>query len=70
MAHELLKKHLEQAERRVLDADRHVMRQRDLVAELERDGHDTTEANTLLRRFEELLVLHIQVRDRLRKELG
>jgi hypothetical protein len=66
----LLKQHLELAERHVLEGDRHVMRQRELVAELERDGHDTTDANILLRQFEDLLAVHIQHRDRLRTELG
>ena len=49
---------------------RHVVRQRELVAELERDGHDTIQATDLLARFEELLQLHVGDRDRLRRELG
>jgi hypothetical protein len=36
---------------------------------LERDGRDTTQARALLEQFEEVEVLHIEGRDRLRKEL-
>ena len=48
----------------------HVMRQRELIEKLERGGHDLMEANRLLRRFEDVLELHLKDRDRLRKELA
>jgi hypothetical protein len=66
----ILKQHLAQAEEHVAKGERHVARQRELVAELERDGHDTGPARHLLRQFEELQELHCADRDRLRKELG
>jgi hypothetical protein len=62
--------HLAQAERLVLEGERHVARQRQIVAELGRDGRDTKEALDLLRRLEEWSALRIDDRDRLRKEFG
>jgi hypothetical protein len=40
----MLKVHLDMAERHVLDGERHIARQRKIVAELERDGHDSDHA--------------------------
>ena len=69
MDREMLKQRLIVAEEHILLGERHIVRQRELVAELERDGHDTAEAIRLLTSFEELQVLHIADRDRLRREL-
>ncbi|MBV9113427.1 MAG: hypothetical protein JOY67_11460 [Hyphomicrobiales bacterium] len=66
----LLKQHLAQAESDVVLGTGHVERQRQIIAELERDGHDTEEAEQLLRTFEETLALHVEGRDRLRQELA
>jgi arginine repressor len=70
MDRELLENSLEKAQRHVAKAERHVASQRELVAQLEREGHDSSQANKLLRQFAELLAIHIADRDRLRKELG
>jgi hypothetical protein len=43
---------------------------RELVTQLERDGHDTALAARLLEEFEEVLTMHIAHRDRLRDELA
>ena len=61
---------LAQAERHILIGEGHVSEQRRLIDELERDGHDVTSAKELLATFEESLWLHVQHRDRLRKELS
>jgi hypothetical protein len=61
--------HLTQAERHVSEGERHIKRQRELVAELERDGHDISKAVSLLARFQEMQELHVADRDRLRNEL-
>ena len=66
----LTEDHLAQAERHVADGHRHVAHQRELVANLERDGHDAVQARSLLAQFESLLALHIADRDRLRSELN
>jgi hypothetical protein len=62
--------HLAQAERHVAEGERHVARQRELIAELERDGHDTVQARELLVQFEGLQVMHVADRDRLRREFA
>ncbi len=62
--------HLAQAEEHVVLAQEHVQQQRDLVARLEHDGHDTTMARALLEQFEKFLAMHISDRDRLAKELA
>ena len=66
----MLTEHLAQAEEHVALGNRHIVRQRELIAELARDGHDTAEAKTLLASFEEMQTLHLQHRDRLRHELA
>jgi hypothetical protein len=57
------------AERHLAEAGRQVANQRDLVAALERDGHDADQPTQLLEHFEEVLAMHLADRDRLRKEL-
>ena len=57
-----------QAEQRAASGERHVARQRALIATLARDGHDTSDAQDLLRTFEDAQVLHVEYRDRLRDE--
>jgi hypothetical protein len=44
MERAITEQHLAQAERHVAEGEGHVTRQRELVAKLEQDGHDTTEA--------------------------
>ncbi len=61
--------HLARAERQVAEGERHVATQRELVAKLGRDGHDTEQARLLLKQFEDLLALHVADRDRLLREV-
>jgi len=70
MDREMLQNELEMAERHVLEGEHHVARQREIVAELARDGHNTSKAAILLRTFEDLQAIHVADRDRLRKELA
>jgi hypothetical protein len=49
-------------------SERHVARQRELVAELHNDGHDTLAARELLERFEDFQELHIAGRNRLQHQ--
>ena len=65
-----LQAHLAMAERHVAQGERHVARQREIVAELERDGHSVADSKDLLRLFMELQTLHIADRDRLVAELA
>ena len=66
----LLLEHLDQARRHVAEGAEHVVRQRELVARMERDGHDTAEARRLLGQFEEMQALHVADRDRIEDELA
>jgi hypothetical protein len=70
MDQEMLKRHLAEAEEHIATGDKNIARQRDLIAQLERDGHDTTSATTFLHEFEQLQAQHIAERERLLRELG
>jgi hypothetical protein len=58
------------AERHVLESARHIERQKQIIADLERDGQDATIGRNTLAVLEEAHELHIADRDRLRKELA
>jgi hypothetical protein len=66
----MLVEHLAHAARHVAVSERHVKRQRRIVAHLKREGRDVKEASDLLLQFEETQALHLAEWDRLRKELG
>ena len=65
----ILLERLEQAEHHVAKGVRCIASQRTVVADLERNGHDTTLARALLARFQTTQVLHIVGRDELKKSL-
>jgi hypothetical protein len=65
----MLEQHLPQAEGHITLGKGHIARQHEIIAELERDGHDTTEAKRLLAIFEETK-MHLADRDRIRQELA
>ena len=65
----LWKQHLALAERHVVQAERHIAHQKQILAELARDGHSTAMASQLLATYESLLKMHVQDRDRLRHDL-
>ena len=69
MERHLVLDHLARAMRHVAEAERHIARQREIVAQLERDGHDTSASRKLLEQFEQFYKLHVEDRDRLEKEL-
>ena len=55
--------HLANAEKTVAEAERHVVLQEQLVAELDRDGHDTARVLAILQTFRRLKGEHIARRD-------
>ncbi len=69
MDRETIQLHLAQSEMHVCGGERHVARQREIVAELKDDGRDLETALNLLARFEELYAWHLIDRDRIRREL-
>jgi hypothetical protein len=68
----VIEANLAQAEAHVALGEKHISRQREIIAEMERDGHDAVAANArdLLRLFVELQAEHVAHRDRLRNELA
>lgn len=69
MDQQMLLDHLKQVEQHVALGKGHVALQQRLIADLDRDGHDTTDARALLKQFEGIQVLHLEHRDRLLREL-
>lgn len=67
---DVIREHLAQAEAAVALGQKHVIRQTELIAELDRRGHDTMQARDTLRVFSESLVLHEEDRERLLAELS
>lgn len=61
---------LKQAERHVAEGAEHVRRQHEIVARLEKGGHDAGSAKELLGQFEEIQAMHVADRDRLIGELS
>lgn len=70
MDHAILREHLALVEQHIRDGERHIGRQRQLIAELQRSGHDSSTAQDLLRSYEQSQSLHIAKRDRMRQELA
>jgi hypothetical protein len=66
----MVAKHLVQAEDQVASGRRAIIRQHELILNLERDGQDAGEARRLLATFEDLQILHVAGRDRFLKELA
>ena len=69
MDRDILERQLTKAEEQVAIAAQNVARQRELVAQLERDGHDASQAQKMLEQFLKQQALHIADHDRLIKEL-
>ncbi|HXD14043.1 MAG TPA: hypothetical protein VNU65_07680 [Xanthobacteraceae bacterium] len=65
---DLVLQHLARAQEQVELGAQNVVRQREIVAQLERDGFDNSGARTLLLEFEEAQTVYIAARDRLQKE--
>ncbi|RXG83666.1 hypothetical protein EAS61_41455 [Bradyrhizobium zhanjiangense] len=65
----MFQQHLAMAERHVALSEKHLLKQEALIAELDRDGHDTADAVELLATMRATQRLHLQDRDRLLTEL-
>jgi hypothetical protein len=66
----LLEEYLVEAERHVALGRRHITRQKELIAALERGGRDTTSAKALLTTFEEIEGDRVAERDRVARRLA
>jgi hypothetical protein len=65
-----LKRELAQAERHVAEGKEHIDRQMVIIAELERDGHDTATAKEFLATLKQTQQLHESHRQHVLSELG
>ena len=70
MDRQTMLKHLAMVERHVAEGEIRLSRQRALIAELDRDGHDTADARAILATIRETQRLHVEDRDRILKELS
>ncbi len=70
MDRETLLRDFASAGQHVAQSDAHILKQEALIAELDRDGHDTSVARALLDSMRDTRALHIQHRGRLLKELA
>jgi hypothetical protein len=66
----MLLQHLAVADRHVAQGEAHLARQEALISELDRDGHNTTDAWALLKTMRNTQALHLQDRDRILAELA
>ena len=70
MDREHILERIAETERHINLGEQHLARQRQIIAELERDGHDASQARHLLRTFEDTQALHAVDLERLYFELG
>jgi hypothetical protein len=70
MDREMLEQHLAMVEGHVTLGECHIARQHELIAKLERGGHDSGEARYLLSSFGETQGMRLARRDRLWRELA
>ena len=66
----LLLQHLAQAERHIVLGEEHLTIQEALIADLERDGHDTEGAKEVLATMLQSQAVHVETRDRILRELN
>ena len=62
--------HLAEAERHIAEGKARIVKQRAIIADLERDGHDTTQAYALLRTFLKTQAGHEEHRKSILDELA
>jgi hypothetical protein len=62
--------HLDLAERHILEGEHCLLKQRELIARLDRDGHDTNQARLILTTMQVTQSLHYDDRQRILRELG
>ncbi len=65
----IILEHLAQAERHVADGKQIIEKQEALIIDLERDGHDITDAIKILMTMRQTQALHEDGRDQIMKEL-
>jgi hypothetical protein len=70
MERTILLEHLLRTEEHIAKGERHLTRQREIIQQLERDGHDASTARDFLTTLEQTQDLHVANRERVRAELA
>jgi hypothetical protein len=70
MDRETLEKNLTQAEAHTVKGHKRIALQHKIIAELDREGHDTVPARELLATFETTQAMHVANRDRIADKLA
>jgi len=65
-----LQQHLVDAEQHVADGAQHITKQESLIAQLDRDGHDTMEAKKVLDTLRRTQALLVERRNHILRELA
>jgi hypothetical protein len=65
-----LEAELKRAEAQVDSSQKRIARQQEIIAELDREGHDTAPAKDMLVSFEKTQAMHIASRDRIARKLA
>jgi len=65
-----LERELSRAEAHVANGQARLAQQREIIAELDREGHDTAPAKDVLASFERTQAMHIANRDRIAGKLA
>jgi hypothetical protein len=66
----ILVEHLAEVDRHVALGEKHIRRQREIVAEVRQRGDDVTRSEILLGLFEEMQQTHLEDRRRIRDQLA
>ena len=69
MRRAMIEQHLTEIEQLIAHGEEIITRQRAIIANLQRDGHDTTMARELLATLEETQRLYVATRERTQQEL-
>ena len=69
MRRAMIEQHLTEIEQLTVHGEEIIARQREIIANLQRDGHDTTKARELLATLEETQRLNVAARERHQQEL-
>ena len=65
-----LENDLSRAEAHVVNGQKRIAKQHEIIAELDREGQDTAPAKDMLASFERTQAMHVANRDRFRRQAG
>jgi len=69
MRRAMIEQHLMEIEQHIAHGEQLIARQREIIRDLQRDGHDTTQARALLTSLEGTRRQNVAARERMQQEL-